>query len=389
MLEALMKAGIPRLLLVAALIAAGFASAWLVLPHVEGQAPIERSLKSGLVRVEDAVPTRGPWGEWRRYFRGDTHGTRDMIVLAVTLKPGQAPHPPHQHAEEEFMILTEGTGTWTVEGKDFPARKGDVVYAAPWAVHGVKNTGRTPLTYYMVKWSNKGVKAPAKPMAKEKGPVDLTKIGRRIAKEPAYQSKPKYCLLVFGPKAETRVWLVLDGKTLYVDRSGKGDLTGAGKRLENPKAVKAVRFGTGPIKSVDGTTTYPNVFVHVPLVAGGDRPTQVVVLPPPALQKAGVNKLVTESERRLTFANRPEDAPIVHFDGPLSFELEDPTQVFVRGPKPTPLAIMIGTRGLGQGTFAALSFPDNAPAGAAEITFPNRQAGGKPIVVQVPLKPPD
>jgi hypothetical protein len=174
-----------------------------------------------------------------------------------------------------------------------------------------------------------------------------------------------------------------------VDRSGKGDLTGAGKRLENPKAVKAVHFRTGPITSVDGKTTYPNVFVHVPLVAGGGRPTEVVVLTPPALRKAGVNKQVTESVRRISFADRPQDAPIVHFDGPLSFELEDPKQVFVRGTKPTPLAIMIGTRGLGQGTFAALALPENAPAGAAEITFPSRRADGKPIVIQVALKPPD
>ena len=35
--------------------------------------------------------------------------------------------------------------------------------------------------------------------------ADLTKIDRTIAKEPAYKSKPKYCLLVFGPEAKTRV----------------------------------------------------------------------------------------------------------------------------------------------------------------------------------------
>src|SRR4029434_9592065 len=73
---------------------------------------------SGLVRAEDAVPTRGGWGEWHRYFRGDTHGTKDMVVLAVTLKPGQAPHPPHHHAEEEFMILADGNGTWTLNSKE-------------------------------------------------------------------------------------------------------------------------------------------------------------------------------------------------------------------------------------------------------------------------------
>src|SRR5687767_3376952 len=41
--------------------------------------------------------------------------------------------------------------------------------------------------------------------------ADLTRVDRTIKKEPAYKSKsPKYGLLVFGPKAQTRVWLVLD-----------------------------------------------------------------------------------------------------------------------------------------------------------------------------------
>ena len=47
---------------------------------------------------------------------------------------------------------------------------------------------------------------------------DLSKIDRTIAKEPVYQSKNvKYCLLVFGPEAKHRVWLVHDGEVLYVD----------------------------------------------------------------------------------------------------------------------------------------------------------------------------
>src|SRR2546423_1487819 len=62
--------------------------------------------------------------------------------------------------------------------------------------------------------------------------VDLTKIDRTILKEPVYKSKaPRYCLLVFGPEAKTRVWLVLDGDTLYVDRNGNGDLTEEGERV--------------------------------------------------------------------------------------------------------------------------------------------------------------
>src|SRR5712692_3344625 len=65
--------------------------------------------------------------------------------------------------------------------------------------------------------------------------ADLTKIDRKIAKEPAYQSQPKYCLLVFGPEAKTRVWIVLDGDTLYVDRNGNGDLTEEGEKVGLPK----------------------------------------------------------------------------------------------------------------------------------------------------------
>ena len=61
---------------------------------------------------------------------------------------------------------------------------------------------------------------------------DLTKIDRTIAKEPAYQSKsPSYALLVFGPEAKSRAWVVLDGDFLYVDRNCNGDLTEEGERL--------------------------------------------------------------------------------------------------------------------------------------------------------------
>src|SRR5436305_15112853 len=58
--------------------------------------------------------------------------------------------------------------------------------------------------------------------------VDLTQVDRSIRKEPAYHANPGYCLLVFGQEAKDRVWLVLDGDTLYVDKNGNGDLTDDG-----------------------------------------------------------------------------------------------------------------------------------------------------------------
>jgi quercetin dioxygenase-like cupin family protein len=118
-----------------------------------------KELPSALVRANEAAVTTGDWGHWKRYFRGDTHGSKDVVVLGVTLKPGQAPHPPHRHAEEELMILATGSGVWQIDDKELPAKAGDVVHAAPWTMHGIKNDGDEPLLYYMVKWSGKGVAA--------------------------------------------------------------------------------------------------------------------------------------------------------------------------------------------------------------------------------------
>jgi mannose-6-phosphate isomerase-like protein (cupin superfamily) len=64
------------------------------------------------------------------------------------------------------MEITEGEGTWHLNGKDVPAKKGDVVYAAPWDFHGLTNTGSKPLTFFVVKWGAKGLKAPEKPASK-------------------------------------------------------------------------------------------------------------------------------------------------------------------------------------------------------------------------------
>ncbi|MBV8881472.1 MAG: cupin domain-containing protein [Planctomycetaceae bacterium] len=107
------------------------------------------------------------WGELRLcHFTAETYGTKDTLVGYVVLSPGKENHAPHQHAEEEFMEITEGEGTWHLNGKDLPAKKGDVVYAAPWDFHGLTNTGTAPLTFFVVKWGSKGLKAPEKPASK-------------------------------------------------------------------------------------------------------------------------------------------------------------------------------------------------------------------------------
>src|SRR6187401_2509659 len=85
--------------------------------------------------------------------------------------------------------------------------------------------------------------------------ADLAKLPRTIAREPAYQTKtPRYCLLVFGLDAKSRVWLVQDGDTLYADRDGNGDLTGEGNRVKVKQQSDSYRsFEVGDL-TIDGLT---------------------------------------------------------------------------------------------------------------------------------------
>jgi hypothetical protein len=92
--------------------------------------------------------------------------------------------------------------------------------------------------------------------------ADLQKIDRTIAKEPTFKTKPRYGLLVFGPKAKTRIWLVLDGDVLYVDRNGQGDLADKGNGVRptawgpipglNDPSQRQRFFNIGQVCEADG-----------------------------------------------------------------------------------------------------------------------------------------
>jgi mannose-6-phosphate isomerase-like protein (cupin superfamily) len=141
---------------------AGFA-AGLAVPIVRGQGAAKVPLTSARVTWADAPAIRADWGELRAPFEGETYGLGYALAAMAVIKPGQQNHPPHQHSDEEFLLVTEGSGRWHLDGKEFPAAKGDAIYAAPWVMHGITNTGSAPLTWVVFKWNGKGVKAPEAP----------------------------------------------------------------------------------------------------------------------------------------------------------------------------------------------------------------------------------
>ncbi len=60
----------------------------------------------------------------------------------------------------------------------------------------------------------------------------LMKLDRTIVREPKYEGSPRYALLVFGDRAEQLIWMVEDGRSLYVDRNGNKDLTDDGPPIQ-------------------------------------------------------------------------------------------------------------------------------------------------------------
>jgi hypothetical protein len=220
--------------------------------------------------------------------------------------------------------------------------------------------------------------------------TDLKKVDRSIKKEPAYQSKsPKYCLLVIGPEATTRVWLVLDGDVLYIDRNGNGDLTDKGERVERQKG-KLSQFMAGDVLDADGKTRHRSF-----LVMQAEEQDETVTFVAGMVNGKHMFMAGADSLGTLQFADRPQDAPVIHFGGALRMGLstkfsKSGKAEFVRGEKGEELYAWAGTPGLGKGTFAALMHQvGGVPADVhpvAEIEFPNKKANSPPVKAKIILK---
>jgi mannose-6-phosphate isomerase-like protein (cupin superfamily) len=95
---------------------------------------------------------REPFGDLRVYLSGSTAQLAGMEAGSLELKPGMTPHPPHQHPEEEIMVITEGTGEISLNGKVSQCGPGSMMFCAAGRSHGIVNTGKTTLTFFYFKW---------------------------------------------------------------------------------------------------------------------------------------------------------------------------------------------------------------------------------------------
>jgi mannose-6-phosphate isomerase-like protein (cupin superfamily) len=113
-------------------------------------------MNSAVLRVDTIEPTPTAVGSMRRVVRAPTATLDELESHVTTLNAGQSPHPPHQHVNEELIIVTQGSVEAYIEGTWTPVPTGSIAFMASNHPHTVRNVGNAPATYYVINWASPG-----------------------------------------------------------------------------------------------------------------------------------------------------------------------------------------------------------------------------------------
>lgn len=239
--------------------------------------------------------------------------------------------------------------------------------------------------------------------------VNLEKVDRAIAKLPTFSAESQdYCLLVFGPEAAKRVWLVRDGEILYVDRNGNGDLTEPEDRItSDAKSSKpdegVFQFAVGDL--VDGPLLHKDLRVSwfkLDHLKDTDADVRAALASDPKFRACSVavdvevpnqvgsgidgrlpqSAMAWDHRGLLRFAARPADAPIIHFGGPWDVTLAGTPGRWRIG-RTEEVYLVVGTPGIGAGSTADVAYAKVIPPALVpnlQVTFPPASAGMPPVV---------
>jgi uncharacterized cupin superfamily protein len=92
-----------------------------------------------------------PSGERRAVFDSPTMTLTELECHITTINPGESPHAPHKHPEEELTFIKEGTVEEVQNGVTNRVEAGGVIFCASNEMHGMRNIGTKPATYFVVK----------------------------------------------------------------------------------------------------------------------------------------------------------------------------------------------------------------------------------------------
>jgi quercetin dioxygenase-like cupin family protein len=107
-------------------------------------------LPSKVFKFEDLPVKVNGENKSRAVLKGETHLDFPVELHITELGPGQAPHAPHKHANEEILMLRFGQLDVTIEGVTTRTTAGSVVYVNSNELHGWKNPGPDPAQYFVI-----------------------------------------------------------------------------------------------------------------------------------------------------------------------------------------------------------------------------------------------
>ena len=99
-------------------------------------------------------------GSVRSFFKAPTATLDELELHVTTLNPGQEPHPPHRHPNEEMVIVREGTVEALVNGDWKRLGPGSVLFNASNQLHGLRNVGSVPAIYHVINWKTAATPKP-------------------------------------------------------------------------------------------------------------------------------------------------------------------------------------------------------------------------------------
>ena len=200
---------------------------------------------------------------------------------------------------------------------------------------------------------------------------------RTIIKEPTYQFTPKYSLITLGNSGEMKVWMVEDGKRLFVDKNANGDLTDDGPPIE-PSNVRDIGGNRWDFEYLLDAIAPTNGSRHTSFVLRrwnyNDKEDSYGL----SLSVDGQMPMYAGWFGTFWSTNR-EQAPVIHFGGPFTPKVLRRKE-FTLGERQQRLSLCFVNPGSGEGAVSRLSIDALPRFVVPELTIEwPTDGGGAPL----------
>jgi (S)-ureidoglycine aminohydrolase len=105
----------------------------------------------------DSLEAKTENGRTRRLLlNGTTTHLKHFRIHATTIEAEKEPNPPHLNTDaDELIIVKEGKVAFTIGDKTKVIEAGGIAVVLSNEVHGLKNVGNKPATYYVLRYESK------------------------------------------------------------------------------------------------------------------------------------------------------------------------------------------------------------------------------------------